>query len=68
MAAASQVPLREARPEYGNDRVPVADAAFERFVEDKMARWHVPGLAMSILDGDRTWTRVRGSYYVEASF
>ncbi|KAF4977117.1 hypothetical protein FZEAL_6305 [Fusarium zealandicum] len=57
--SSQQVPLSQ-RPDaqsYGSDDVPIADEAFEQYIRDEMARWHVPGLAMAILDGNKTWTR-----------
>ena len=30
----------------------------EDFVETMMKKWHVPGLALSIIDGNDTWSKV----------
>ncbi|RMJ10546.1 hypothetical protein CDV36_009820 [Fusarium kuroshium] len=63
LVSSQQIPLNEQQQlsestdhDDSND-VPIADAAFEQYVRDKMARWHAPGLAMAILDGNKTWTR-----------
>ncbi|KAJ4328427.1 hypothetical protein N0V84_001111 [Fusarium piperis] len=61
--SSQQIPLNEHSSSHsestGHDSndVPIADAAFERYIRDKMARWHAPGLAIAILDGNKTWTR-----------
>ena len=31
----------------------------ENFIEDKMKEWHVPGMAVAIVDGNSTWMKVR---------
>lgn len=59
-----QVPLRGdsgvvKEPDYGHDEIHIADKAFEKYVEGQMSKWHVPGLAIALLDGNRTWTKVR---------
>lgn len=38
--------------------LPFATAAFEAYVEDVMEKWHTPGLAISIVNGDETWAKV----------
>ncbi|KAJ4246600.1 hypothetical protein NW762_013542 [Fusarium torreyae] len=58
LACAQQITLQQDEAAgYGNDHIPIADAAFEQYVQDKIAQWHVPGLAMAILDGNKTWTK-----------
>jgi CubicO group peptidase (beta-lactamase class C family) len=64
LASSQQIPLNEQlsshseSTDHDNNDIPIADAAFEQYIRDKMARWHAPGLAMAILDGNKTWTRV----------
>lgn len=31
---------------------------FDKRVEELLEQWHVPGLAIGIVDGDETWTKV----------
>lgn len=50
--------LRSGSSRYGNDKIPMANKAFEKFIKDEMGRWNVPGAAVAILDGDKTWARV----------
>ncbi|KAJ3538949.1 hypothetical protein NM208_g4241 [Fusarium decemcellulare] len=63
--SSQQVPLSDnpTHPDstsYGNDHVTISDAAFEQYIRDKMARWHVPGLAIAVLDGNKTWSKGYG--------
>lgn len=53
-----QVPSSTQLTDYGNDNIPIANEAFERYIRDRMDRWHVPGLAIALLEGNKTWTRV----------
>lgn len=53
----------------GQQRLPGGDAGqqeqspfddeFEALVTETLAAWHVPGVAVAVLDGDATWTEVR---------
>lgn len=44
--------------QYGGDNISVANEAFERFILGQMEEWHVPGLAMAIVEGNKTWSKV----------
>lgn len=44
---------------HGSDDVPMADAAFEDFIVDAMKEWNLPGLSIAIVDGNKTWAKVR---------
>ncbi|KAJ4191195.1 hypothetical protein NW767_010989 [Fusarium falciforme] len=63
LVSSQQIPLNEQlashseSTDHDSNDVPIADAAFEQYIRDKMTRWHAPGLAMAILDGNKTWTR-----------
>lgn len=35
------------------------DDKFGEFVQAALDRWHVPGMAVSVVDGDDTWAEVR---------
>lgn len=48
--------------DYGCDQVSVADDALETYIEHLMEKWHVPGLAIAIVDGNKTWAKVRSNY------
>lgn len=45
--------------EVANGHVEMVTPAFEQFVQEQMDKWHVPGAAISIIDGDNTWAKVR---------
>jgi len=44
--------------DYGCDNISVADGELEAYVEGMMKKWHVPGLAIAIIDGNKTWVKV----------
>ncbi len=50
---ASQKPLGGA-----GDKATPFTAEFGKFVADTLERWHVPGIAISIVDGHDTWAEV----------
>jgi hypothetical protein len=35
--------------------LPYIDESIEVFIQSKMKQWHVPGLAIGILDDNKTW-------------
>lgn len=36
---------------------------YEKHVGELLEKWHVPGVAIGIVDGDDIWTEVRRVYY-----
>lgn len=64
LVSSQQIPLHEqpssqsGPTDHDSNGVSMADTAFEQYIRDKMVQWHVPGLSMAILDGNKTWTRV----------
>lgn len=38
--------------------LPFSTTAFEEYVEDVMERWHAPGLAVAVINGNSTWAKV----------
>ncbi len=32
---------------------------FDQFVADLLERWHVPGVAIAVVDGEKTYTKVQ---------
>lgn len=44
--------------QYGSDDFIVANEAFEQFIVAQMEEWHVPGLAMAVIEGNKTWSKV----------
>lgn len=53
-AAALAAPLVE----IGEGSVPIVTKGFEDFVRLQMSTGHVPGMAISIIDGNKTWSKV----------
>lgn len=58
-----QTPLRDGLDAaeitaYGHDAIPIADEAFEKYIEKQMGTWHVPGLAIALIEGNKTWAKV----------
>lgn len=43
----------------GSVRSPL-DSEFEEFVNEKLAEWHVPGLAIAVVHEDQTFSQVKG--------
>jgi CubicO group peptidase (beta-lactamase class C family) len=50
---------------YGCDDVPVADETLRTYIKDLMERGHVPGLAIAILDGNKTWAEGFGHAIID---
>lgn len=44
--------------EIGTGTVPIVTAQFEQFVLAQIAKGNVPGMAISIIDGNNTWAKV----------
>lgn len=38
------------------------NASFEKSVYSALQKWHVPGVAIGVVDGDQTWAEVFASY------
>jgi CubicO group peptidase (beta-lactamase class C family) len=34
------------------------DDEFDKLVNDLLAKWHAPGIAVAVIDGEKTWTKV----------
>jgi CubicO group peptidase (beta-lactamase class C family) len=45
------------------------DARFDKLVTDTLQRWNVPGLSIAVVDGEKTWAKVRrkGKHHDPAS-
>lgn len=53
--------------QYGGDEVAFANEAFEQFILAQMDEWHVPGLSMAVIEGNKTWAKVVAAMYHSAS-
>jgi hypothetical protein len=40
------------------------DSGFERFAIDVLEEWHVPGIAISVVDGKNSWAAVSVKSYL----
>jgi CubicO group peptidase (beta-lactamase class C family) len=66
VAGARQIPLTQPSSlsantvddAFGSDSIGIADASFEAYIQDQMAKWHVPGFAIALIDGNKTWSNV----------
>lgn len=38
--------------------IPLSTNELEEYIEDVMERWHAPGVAVAIIQGGNTWTKV----------
>lgn len=52
--------------QYGGDEVAFANEAFEQFILAQMDEWHVPGLSMAVIEGNKTWAKVVAAMYHSA--
>lgn len=57
--AGPQVVFQKEHVVYGADKIDIVDGAFETYIQDQMKEWHVPGLAIALIEGNKTWTKVR---------
>lgn len=39
------------------------NAEFEKFVHETLQKWHVPGMAIAVVDGEHTWAEVFTNFY-----
>lgn len=37
---------------------------FNKYVHEVLEEWHLPGLSLSVVDGDKTYSKVYGSHAV----
>lgn len=60
---AQQIPLEAEASTPDHDishfgKLPFATAELEEYIEDVMERWHAPGMAVAIINGENTWAKV----------
>lgn len=46
------------------DGLPFSEADLEGYIEHVMDKWHAPGLAVAIINGNETWAKVRRAPYL----
>lgn len=61
---ASQLPLRDDASSSGSPFT----SAFDDRVEELLKEWHTPGIAIAVVHGDETWTKVMPSFLLHIQF
>ncbi len=57
MAAKQPLPGAFSAPTEGHNASPFTKD-FNALVEELLEEWHVPGMAIAVVDGDETWSKV----------
>jgi hypothetical protein len=47
-----------------NGKVDPLNVEFEKLVHETLELWHVPGVAIGVVDGDSEWSQVRNYEFV----
>lgn len=53
-----QQPLRHFDGEASENGLPFSTSALEDYIEGAMKKWHAPGMAVAIINGNETWAKV----------
>lgn len=66
---AQQIPLEsqdstKAQDVSPSDRLPFSTAELEEYIGDVMDRWHAPGMAVAVINGEETWAKVGPRYCI----
>lgn len=61
---ASQRPLNGATPQLTVTSETPFDDGFAGFVDEALEYWHVPGIAIGVIDGNQTFTKVCNMLYL----
>lgn len=54
----SQQPLGHADNEASQDALPFSTSDLVEYIEGTMKKWHAPGMAVAIINGNVTWAEV----------
>lgn len=54
----SQQPLGHVDNESSQDALPFSTSDLVEYIEDAMKKWHAPGMAVAIINGNVTWAEV----------
>jgi hypothetical protein len=60
-AGTSSERLAEADSHDASGHIAIVTKDLEDFIQEKMKKWHAPGLAIAIIEGDKSWYKVRSS-------
>lgn len=53
-----QQPLGHVDSEASENGLPFSTSALEDYIEGSMEKWHAPGMAVAIINGNATWAKV----------
>lgn len=56
--ASSQHPLGHDDGGASEHALPFSTSDLEKFIEGTMEKWHAPGMAVSVINGNATWAKV----------
>lgn len=54
----TQHPLGHVDGEASENGLPFSTSALEDYIEVAMKKWHAPGMAVAIINGNETWAKV----------
>lgn len=57
-----QQPLGLFDDEASAGGLPFSTSALEEYIEGAMEKWHAPGMAVAIINGNKTWAKVSFSH------
>jgi len=58
LESSSQHPLGHADNEASEDVLPFSTSDLVEYIEGSMEKWHAPGMAVAIINGNVTWAEV----------
>lgn len=58
----TQQPLGQVDNGPSANGLPFATSALEKYIEGAMEKWHAPGVAVAIVNGNETWAKVSSSH------
>lgn len=53
-----QQPIGHVDSEASKNGLPFSTSALEEYIEGAMEKWHAPGMAVAIVNGNKTWAKV----------
>lgn len=58
-----QQPLGHIDGEASKNGLPFSTSALEEYIKSAMEKWHAPGMAVAIINGNETWAKVSLSHH-----
>lgn len=62
-----QQPLGHIDGEASKNGLPFSISALEEYIKGAMEKWHAPGMAVAIINGNETWAKVSLPYHSHLS-